>query len=725
MFSHTTRDWRRPAARRPVLDVPAFDLLEPRLVLAGDNPVISMGVYYDGHGVTPYGTETELFADGTLNGARADAGPAGPVSPLPLRIDSVAFLPGGRFSPGFAAGFSPFDHVNGAQFSPGASYPVGWFTGFDTGYSSAEFAMYVTPTRSFTLSDMAGSWRAQSLVVSGDDVLPGWSTLYVSGATMDREIHLAGEPTEYDSVGIDISNVGFRLSDGCYGVASSLEHIVVGVDLYESDGDSSLSIMYQPTGSRTAAEIAGGYRVGFLATGALAQSISGLNAAVVSQYLDLRPDGTFTLYELDHEDAGGRTGRWSVSGETVTLVDGARTWTYGVVADNLSLVPRFVSASGTTDVLIGMATYVAAASRSVFSVACNDIFADQVVYYLQGNDQWRSVDLDVKTGGPGITGPTVTWTDPKDGLTYAAAQTGTSLSLYRQELNGTWNRRELGASVPLDQRIETNLAVMTGADQLVRLTGLTSTGDLVEYAQTGGTTYAGEHVWSFTNIAESELRANGWEMPAFAGPTVSYATAWNGLNVAGLDSQGRIWSVWWAPGLSHWEATNLSASLGTQALVGGLAVYLTPWSGINIAGLDAAGEMQVTWWVPQFGGNWSHNNLTAETNGPKFTPESVSSYVSSWGGLNIVGAEQSTGRVMVYWWAPARTNEGWAVTAFEDAVGPGVPSPSRAIQGMAPADNSLNVFGCTSTGDFLRYYWEPGFGGTWEYQGVSDMAVPA
>ena len=99
-------------------------------------------------------------------------------------------------------------------------------------------------------------------------------------------------------------------------------------------------------------------------------------------------------------------------------------------------------------------------------------------------------------------------------------------------------------------------------------------------------------------------------MPALVGPIISYVTDWNGLNIAGLDASGNIQSIWWAPGMDLWRTDNLSAITGASPIAGGLTCYLTSWGGINLAGVDASGDVTVSWWVPSFGGNWVSTNLT-------------------------------------------------------------------------------------------------------------------
>lgn len=718
-------------ARTDFVGCRACETLEARCLLSVS--AAGVGAYFDGSYLTPYSLEVTLDESGAFGGSVRSATTHGAGSSYSPAVDSISFLDDGRYVPHFRSTFEPYQSVNGAVFTNGTAHPAGWFAGLDPGYSRAEFAVVTERAADLTWSDLSGSWRYNSILVTTTTVLGAWGTLDISGSHAARTTSVPGRSTIYDSVTITsvTSNGAIRTSDGQYVWASNPKQLAVAADLDFADGQASISMIYRAA-SRSADQIAGGYRVGAVATGTLAASLSGLSAAQLDFYLQLNQDGTFSRYDLAQYDAGVRTpiasGSWSVSGENVVLVDGAgsRRWTFQTSADGVVLVPYSTAAKGgATEVLFGSALRVETSTRPVFgTVRQSDSWSAARLYSLQSDSTWRVIDLQAKAGGPAITGTVVSWTDPKDGLLYAAAQAGNSLVLYRNDVNGAWSRRDLRTITSGSKAISSNLNVMVDpTNGIVHLTGLASNGDLVRYSQTTAAPVWGNYAWSFSNIAASDLRAHGESMPAFVGSTATYATSWGGLNVAGLDALGNIWSVWWAPGASHWSAANLTSAYGADPVSGGLSVYLTSWGGINIAALDESGEIRVTWWVPQMGGTWAHSNLTAEVGGPRFTPDSVSSYVSSWGGLNIVGSNRDTGEAQVYWWSPERVSIGWAVTSFTDTLGAEAPRPTRAFQGLAGRDNSLNVFGVTSTGKFLRYFWYPGYA-AWQHQSVSEIALP-
>lgn len=342
-----------------------------------------------------------------------------------------------------------------------------------------------------------------------------------------------------------------------------------------------------------------------------------------------------------------------------------------------------------------------------------------ILFQQLAGESWRAVELRAATGSPPITGPVVTWVDPKDGLTYAAAPSASGVLLFTNAA-GQWSYRNLTTEINGAAVVVSEISAFTETDGTVNIAGLNGAGELVLYTQNGQGS-AGAYQWEFTNIVTRDLIPQGQSMPQFAdGRFVSYVTAWNGLNIAGLTADGKIYAVWWAPGLEEWQATNLSDSTGAPTLSGGLTVYLTPWGGINLAGLDQQGRISVTWWVPGFGGQWLTNNLTQETGGALLSADSLSSYVTSWGALNIAGLDPN-GRIVVYWWVPGF--DLWVVSSITDGI-PNVVQPVGRLTGVTGpgADGTINVLGTAANGDVLRTWWKPG--GVWEQEVVSELAVP-
>ena len=345
-----------------------------------------------------------------------------------------------------------------------------------------------------------------------------------------------------------------------------------------------------------------------------------------------------------------------------------------------------------------------------------------IVYVQQADGSWTVTDLISTAGGPQIEGDPMTWTDPKDGRPYIAARSAQGLVLYRREPGGVWSLRNLGAEIAGAPIITGESTSFITIDGIAAVAGLAANGDMILYHQTGENS-GGHFLWTAVNLSERDLRPQGLSTPAFAGKLISYVTAWNAQNITGLDAQGNILTVWWAPGLSAWSVDNLTAKTGAPPIVGGLTAYLTSWSGIHLAGVNDRGELTVTWWVPLFGPNWASNNLTREINGPAVRPDSIASYVTAWGGLNVVAADED-GRLVVYWWAPELKNilgeDRWLVTTLSDEV-PDGPVPDGPLTGVTFGD-TISVVGADEDGDLFRYWWQ--VGGAWQAQNLTDIAVP-
>lgn len=239
-------------------------------------------------------------------------------------------------------------------------------------------------------------------------------------------------------------------------------------------------------------------------------------------------------------------------------------------------------------------------------------------------------------------------------------------------------------------------------DGVVFIAGLDASGDLVLYWQPGQRA-VGDQAWSFTNLDREHFGPQGLVRPRWTGETVSFVTDWNGLNVVGIDLAGQVWSAWWAPGLPLWRIDNLSEITRSGPIAGGLSAYTTPWGGTNIVGLDSSGAVNVIWWVPQFGSDWRVNDLSQQLGHGGLSLGGLSSYVTPWGGTNIAGVD-SGGDLVVYWWAPGLDR--WVVSPLS-AVADQAELPIRSVQGIASPDGTISLFGFGDDHQLLRYFWSP------------------
>lgn len=337
----------------------------------------------------------------------------------------------------------------------------------------------------------------------------------------------------------------------------------------------------------------------------------------------------------------------------------------------------------------------------------------QPIVFWQNQGAWQVVNLQTWLSSPTVSGQVVTYTDPKDGLTYAAAPSDQGLLLFQRASSGQWSFSNLTSAVTGAQIVDSDITQFASTDGLVSIAGLLANGDLVLYSQS--LTEIGTVHWSYKNLSD-DLRAQNLTMPNFVGEFISYVTGWNGQNIAGLDSAGNIQVVWWSPGLTQWRTDNLSTITGAAPLAGGLNAYLTSWGGINLAGADADGKLSVTWWVPSMGAEWSTSNLTDLFTGPTLERDSLASYVTPWGGLNVTGLD-AAGNLVVYWWAPGLQN--WQISDLSSIINP-AKKPIGTMRGVASPTGTISLLGASTDGDALRFWWQPG--SAWVYENLTIAA---
>ncbi|MBC7836031.1 MAG: FG-GAP repeat protein [Phycisphaerales bacterium] len=314
------------------------------------------------------------------------------------------------------------------------------------------------------------------------------------------------------------------------------------------------------------------------------------------------------------------------------------------------------------------------------------------------------------------------YTDPRDGRAYAVSRYSDQLFWFGQDWEGEFD--DLNPLHELsDDRITHNLTTFTSADGRVHLAGTDAQGDVLIIYQhnTPGAASNSINNWSLDNLSREHITDMGFVAPQFASELTAYATPWNGMNIAGLDTQGDIHVLWWAPGIEggFWQTENLTDNSGSPKLAGRLSAFVTPWSAIHIMGTSTEGDLIATWWVPQFGQQWTFSNLTTEYDGLKLNPDHITTYITSWGGLNIAGRDDDSGRMAVYWWSPEAdtwTSELLDIEPSDEAF-----LPAGNIVGLV-AGNSLNLYSSTLDGALVRFFWNVGDGGPWSTEQVITPA---
>ncbi|MBC7836030.1 MAG: FG-GAP repeat protein [Phycisphaerales bacterium] len=362
---------------------------------------------------------------------------------------------------------------------------------------------------------------------------------------------------------------------------------------------------------------------------------------------------------------------------------------------------------------------VAAGPGGIIVTAMNQSGLPISFFLPAGSSQWEGRVMSGLSTSLSPDGDIATFVDPKDGKTYAVVLGDDAVTLYVQDVTGAFTSPRILSSEGLESTIITGkLVVFVATDQRVHIGGLNGDGDLVIFYQPGTfNENTQQYDYFFDNISDTHLALNDFETPNWVGDLTVYVTPWNGMNIAGLDDQGDIHVVWWAPGLTNWQEENLSETSGAPTLVGDLTAYVTPWGGLNLAGTDASGDLNVTWWVPGFGDRWEHENMTETHGGVQFEPGSLTSYVTPWGGLNLAGISKNSGEVSVYWWTP--TTNIWISESLNLDSAPTDPAPIGKLISLI-SGATLNLFGAGEDGDAIRMFWNPGDGGQWHYQNLTD-----
>jgi|GEM_PF-2654699 len=256
---------------------------------------------------------------------------------------------------------------------------------------------------------------------------------------------------------------------------------------------------------------------------------------------------------------------------------------------------------------------------------------------------------------------------------------------------------------------------LTGNDGRAHLGGIAGDGDLVLYYQPRAEVL---RLWG-ANLSTDHLAPQGLETPDYVGPLTGYATPWNGMNIAGLNGDGEVEVVWWAPGLELWRADNISRAAGAPALVGTITATVTDSETIQITGADADGNVHRLWWNPRLGpGNWQTANLTEQIGGPAVDPDSLAGFVTDWDGISIAATDAGSGELVFYWWAPGR--DSWTAETVVTAEG----AVNGLVGRLAVAEHgeTLSVVGVDEGGHLQRFSWSPNPDNLWTQQDLTELA---
>lgn len=219
-------------------------------------------------------------------------------------------------------------------------------------------------------------------------------------------------------------------------------------------------------------------------------------------------------------------------------------------------------------------------------------------------------------------------------------------------------------------------------------------------------------VWTARNLTVER------NFPGVTGDLTTYQPQWGSIHIGGVDAKGNAVNYWFAGGLPDWQFANLTRRINGPTLVGGLTSYVTSWNGLNLAGVNASGDVIVYWWSPALGdGNWTFLNMTTRFSLPALVGQ-IDAFVSAGGGLNIVGVDND-GHLQQYWWKPGLTPEPnrWRVRDLTTESGGPILEPGAS--GHVSADGNIYIFAATAGDDLIATRYNP-TSATWLSTNVTE-----
>ncbi|MCC6429045.1 MAG: hypothetical protein IT435_19780 [Phycisphaerales bacterium] len=720
--------------------------LERRVILAANIAVVGLAdranPIQSGTSLGAYFLEATLSEAGAFSGSQYASGASGVSTAQPYN-QQVTYLPDGKFTLS-GASERDYDRELGGQVSSDAGLRAGWFYGFDSGLGdldpsdsqSIDLAYAIERASTSSLSDISGTWMI---------TWHGWNhgtstvgdaangTLTVSGSSFS----LVGT---YPSYGSDRSFSGTLTartngkftakvdgfsSDVAWFYLDKTKQVVIAGVVAESAAGGGVFVAIRQGANPTVQAVAGRYQ---LVTG-MDYRGNEVDRFGDAGLVDLKPDGT-GLYQSDVTGSSAEL-QWTLSGRVITVMGIYRGEQIALQlaassSGDFALPQQVTVLNGADAGTYGQTGFAIRIGEAVspfnVSAAYSEIRSGNAMVYLSDTGgNWITLDI-LESAAPELASQTakevVTDLDTLTGnLRVTVLVGGTVAVFFFDESTGSFacaNLTTLTGTGSIQRGLVTFSDAFTGAAADLYYGGLKSNGDFVLYKLEGDT-----GAWSARNLG-TVLRAQGLAMPQFAGELTAYVTLWGALNIVGLDADGDIQAVWNHATLPDWTTNNLSESTGAPAYTGKLAVFLTSWFAMNIAGTTPDGKMVVTWWVPEFGASWVASNFTDLFSGPFLQSSSVAAYVTSWGQMTVLGLDDN-GDIRAYWWAPGFSE--WAIANLNEAV---VSDRRHSLHGMLTTQftgmDEINIYGQKASGDDIRYTWDPSE--PWDAENLSLIAEP-
>lgn len=381
------------------------------------------------------------------------------------------------------------------------------------------------------------------------------------------------------------------------------------------------------------------------------------------------------------------------------------------VAESAALAPALDDLAGAAP---GAPVGVVQDGQGVVVAAFNE--SDSLTSFdLEGDELTWSVD----DGIPGRSGDAVYagYRDPNLGEARLVVVGNAGLRLLGRDKAG--GLVEIPGPSPLIARAVT---AFVSADARAHIVGLRDDGVLlVSYERLVPGENGLERQWTTADLSEYHFGRRGIETPRFAGALTSFATPWGGMNILGADVDGQVWSVWWAPGMRLWTATNLSQAAHDEAFISGNLVGMgTPWGSMHVFGTDAQGHLRALSWSGSRGpGGWTSEDLTRTSGGPSLRAGTLTGFRSSWNTLSVFGLDEA-GDVRATWWTPRAGR--WMSESVSAELPSGSPRIAGPLSGFIARDGTQNLVGTTDAGNIVRLSWIADGADAWHAEDLTARA---
>lgn len=598
------------------------ETLETRVVLASTD-VAAVGLSYHVDSQDDLFTLPPVYGSYALLGSVDESdtmsyrlrwnGVNGPLAPTGERDAAIRVREDGSFdyeNPRWAG----VTGEQGSWFLPEDGYTMGWWRALTTAYVASSRTPYVSHAEqqlivplaeaSTPLEALRGPWRFSMVerdTATGDlDVFAG--SLSISHRSLAMFDEARGESVLSTVINSGTGGSRFTTRAGQQFFMSADGSTLVFVDLAGGDGKISIGIAMRVDAAVQQEEVAGTYR--FLSVASNLDPFVGGESTI-----QIRADGTYTVDSGGEWMPGADDGTWFVhqNREIVLRPDGGGSEQRFMLSDSGGTLLLTSMSQGPTLFAAGNRDVVAAsAGDPALSLPSIGTTGEGLVFIDRAHTPWMVVDVAGASGGPEVNGELVTWFDARTGLARAAGATDRGLTVYRELSNGAWTYDALGESLGTGTVVRPEIAMTVGPGGSRNIIGINDEGELIRYVLAGG---AGAS-WQEWNISENQLAWRGIATPDFIGSIAAIGTSWGGLNIAGIDANGDLVTVWTTLTARRWYVSNLSDNAGVGPLWSGLDGVSAGRNGIYYSAVDSAGKVTIVSWKPGDSA-WSARTLSA------------------------------------------------------------------------------------------------------------------